>query len=140
MTKTAGFLGLLKRNTTGTTYVTVPQLLSVGAVGSTRGQIDASAHGDLWSDTIPGRLDGNEVDVVLQWDPADAQHQAIKADYDASTQTARNYQLQHPAWSSAYQFPAMIFAFEVEATDDGLMEGHFTLKIVTPGVSTVTPS
>src|SRR6266545_2768332 len=138
MTKVAGFLGFLKRNTTGSTYVTIPQILTLGAVGSTRGQIDVSAHGDLWSDTIPGRLDGNEIDVTLLWDPADTTHQAIKADYDATTQTSRLYELQHSAWTSAYRFPALIFAFEVEATDDGGMEGHFTLKIVTPGVSTVT--
>src|SRR4030095_8403586 len=136
----SAFLGFLQPNQTSGNYVTIQQILTVGAVGSSRGQIDVSAHGDLWSDTIPGRLDGNEIDVVLLWDPADSQHQAIKADYDASTQTSRNYQLQHPAWATAYQFPALIFALEFEATDDGGMEGHFTLKIITPGVTTVTPS
>lgn len=140
MTKYAGFLGFLKRNTTGSTYVTVPQLLSLGPVGSERAEIDVSAHGDMWSDTIVGRLSGNGVECTLLWDPADAQHQGIKADYDATTQVARNYQLQHPSWATAYQFPAVILNWEVEPTDDGGMEAHFTLKIVTPGVTTVAPS
>jgi hypothetical protein len=140
MAKVAGFLGLLKRNTTGSTYVSVPQLLTVSAVGSERNLIDVSAHGDLWADFITGRQEGREVECTLLWDPADAQHAAIKADYDASTQAARNYELQHPAWTTAYRFPALVSAWEVESTDDAGMEAHFTLKIVNPGVSSVSPS
>jgi len=140
MAKVAGFLGFLKRNTTGSTYVSIPQLLTVNPVGSERNLIDVSAHGDPWADFIVGRQEGRAVDCTLLWDPADAQHAAIKADYDATTPVARNYELQHPAWTTAYRFPALVSMWEVEATDGGGMEAHFTLKIITPGVSSVTPS
>lgn len=140
MTKYAGFLGFLKQNTTGSTYVTVPQILTIGPVGSARGLIDVSAHGDTWEDNVAGRFAGHEVELTLLWDPANTVHQTIKADYDTSTQTARSYELQHPSWTSAYRFPTIVSVWEVEATDDGGMEAHITLKIVNPGVTTVTPS
>lgn len=141
MTKYAGYLGFLKRNTTGSTYVTVGQINSLSAVGSERNLIDVSAHGDPWADFIPGRQEGTEVELNVLFDPADAQIVAIKADYDATTQTVRNYQLQHPAFASrALQFPAFVIKYEEEATDDGGYEAHVTFKIVSPGVTVVAPS
>jgi hypothetical protein len=141
VTKVAGYNGILKRNTTGTTYVTVGQIMSLGPVGSERNLIDVSAHGDAWADYVMGRQDGNEVELTVAYDPADAQHVAMKTDYDASTPTTKNYQLQHPAFAThALQFPAYTTKYEEEATDDGAYEAHITFKIVTPGVSVVTPS
>lgn len=141
MTKVAGYLGFLKRNTTGSTYVTVGQINSLSAVGSTRNLIDVSAHGDTWADFIPGRQEGSEVSLNVLFDPADAQHVAIKADYDAGTQTVRNYELQHPAFATrALRLPTLVTQYEEEATDDGGYEMHVTFKIVSPGVSVVTPS
>lgn len=139
MTKYAGFLGFLKRNTTGSTYVTIGQLLTMGGVGFERGLIDVSAHGDLTSDFIAGRLEGKAVDVTLLWDPADSQHSAMLTDFLAATQTARNYELQHPSWTTAYRFPAIFTMWDVEATDSDGMEGHMTMKI-TGAVTPVTPS
>jgi hypothetical protein len=139
MTKYAGFLGFLKRNTTGSTYATVGQLLTVGEVGFDRNLIDVSAHGDLVADFIAGRLEGKEVDLVLLWDPADSQHQALLTDFSAATQTVRNYELQHPSWTTAYRFPAIFMNWGVEMTDDGGAEGHMTMKI-TGAVTPVTPS
>lgn len=144
MAKVQGFLGFLKQNAaTGVatgTYNTVTQIQSVGAVGSTRGLIDVSAHGDMWEDNLPGRQSGNEVALTIQWDPTITTHTNMKADYDATTTPTRYYELQHPSWASAYRFASIVSAWEVEATDDGVMEAHVTLKIVTPGVSSVTPS
>jgi uncharacterized protein YbdZ (MbtH family) len=140
MTKVAGFLGFLKRNTTGSTYVTIPQILSIDPVGFDRNHIDVSAKGDLWEDIIPGRLAGRELSVTLIWDPNDAQHTAMFTDATAATQTLRNYELQHSAWTDAYRFPAYIVGWDIEATDAAGMEAHFNLKIVNPGISEVTPS
>jgi hypothetical protein len=119
----------------------VGQIMSLSAVGSQRNLIDVSAHGDSWSDFIPGRQEGTEVTLSVAYDPNDAQHVAIKTDYDATVPAARNYQLQHPAFASrAIQFPAYVTQYEEEATDDGAYEMHCTLKIVSPGLSVVTPS
>lgn len=144
MAKQAGFLGFLKQNTvTGSatgTYTTVTQIMTVTAVGSERALIDVSAHGDMWADFLAGRQEGNEVELTLTWDPLNTQHTNLKADYDATNQVARYYELQHPNWASAYRFPSIPTSWEVEATDDAGMEAHISLKIVSPGVTTVTPS
>lgn len=144
MTKYAGFAGLLKQNAaTGVatgTYNTVQQLLTLGAVGFNRGEIDVSAHGDTWSDFLPGRFEGLQVTFTLLWDPTLTTHQNIKTDVDAITPVARYYELQHPSWATAYRFPSVVLSWDVEATDDGGMEGHGTFRIITPGVTAVTPS
>lgn len=143
MTKVAGFNGFLKRNSTGSTYVTVGQIMSLGPVGSERDLIDVSAHGDQWADYVVGRQDGNEVELTVAFDPADAQHVAMFTDYSAANPTARNYELQHSASgfsTRALRFPALITKYEEEATDDGAYEAHITFKIVNPGMSVVTPS
>jgi hypothetical protein len=144
MAKVQGFLGFLKQNAaTGVatgTYNTVTQIQTVSAVGSNRALIDVSAHGDMWSDFLPGRQEGNEVTLTVMWDPTITTHTNMKADYDATTTPTRYYELQHPSWTSAYRFPSIVSVWEVEATDDGAMEAHVTLKIITPGVTTVTPS
>jgi hypothetical protein len=144
MAKVQGFLGFLKQNAaTGVatgTYNTVTQIMTLSPVGSDRALIDVSAHGDMWADYLPGRQDGNEVELTLTWDPTITTHTNMKSDYDATTTPTRYYELQHPSWTSAYRFASIPSHWDVEATDDGGMEAHITLKIVTPGVSTVTPS
>jgi hypothetical protein len=141
MAKVAGFNGFLKRNSTGSTYVTVGQIMSLNEVGSERNLIDVSAHGDSWSDFVVGRQEGTEVELVIAFDPADAQHVALKADYDAVTPVAKNYELQHPSFATrAIRFPGLPTKYAEEATDDGAYEAHVTLKIVSPGLSVVTPS
>ena len=144
MTKQAGFLGFLKQNAaTGTatgTYNTVQQINSVSAVGSTRALIDVSAHGDTWADFLPGRQEGTEVTLTVMWDSTLTPHSNMKADYDSVAVAVRYYELQHPNWATAYRFPTITSQWEVEATDDGAMEAHVTLKIISPGVTSVTPS
>lgn len=144
MTKVVGFLGFLKQNAaTGTptgTYNTVSQIQTVTAVGSERALIDVSAHGDMWADFLSGRQEGNSVELTVMWDSTITTHQNLKTDYDATTQVARYYELQHPSWATAYRFPSIVTQWDVEATDDGAMEAHISLKIVNPGVSSVTPS
>lgn len=145
MTKYAGFAGFLKRNQTAAsptgTYTTITQLMTVGPVGSERGLIDVSAHGDNYEDNLVGRFAGRVVDVTLLHDPADAQHLAIKTDYDAVTQSVRYYELQHSSWATyAVRFPAIISVWELEMTDDGGAEVHLSFKIVSPGPTVVTPS
>lgn len=122
------------------TYNTVAQLLTLTAVGANRGEIDVSAHGDQWSDFLPGRFEGLQITLTLLWDPTVTTQQNIKTDFDAITPPTRYYELQHPSWATAYRFPSVVTSWEVEATDDGGMEGHATLRIITPGVTSVTPS
>jgi len=140
MAKQVGYLGFLKRNTTGSTYATVGQIMSLSEVGFEKPLIDVSAHGDTVADFLPGRAEGTEVELNIALDPADAQHVAIKADFDNTNQTARNYQLQHPNYSTrCLQFPVLVTKYAEEATDDGAYEMHVTFK-VTGAMTTPTPS
>lgn len=142
MTKYRGFRAVFKRNTSGSTYVTIGQVLELGDVGSNRNLIDVTAYGDAWADYLGGVQDGTEVTLRVAFDPNDAQHAAMKADYDAGT--TKNYQLQQPDISpnttAAFQFPAIITQFVGRAPMDGAWESEMTLKIVNPGVTQVTPS
>src|SRR4030095_11299604 len=126
MATQAGFLGFIKQNAaTGVatgTYNTVTQIGTVTAVGSARGLIDVSAHGDLWSDFLPGRQEGNELTLTVIGDPTITTHTNMKADYDSVAVAIRYYELQHPNWASAYRFPSITSQWEVEATDDAGME------------------
>lgn len=141
MTKVAGFNGFLKRNTTGSTYVTINQIMSLSEVGDERSLIDASAHGDPYADFVVGRREGTVVELVLAFDPADAQHTALFTDYTATTPTSRLYELQHASFlTHAVRFPGLPTKWSQEATDDGVYEMHFEMKIVSPGPTIVTPS
>jgi len=140
MAKQPGYLGFLKRNTTGSTYATVGQIMSMSEWAFEKPLIDVSAHGDTTADFLPGRAEGSEVELVVALDPADAQHVAIKADFDNLNQTARNYQVQHPNYSTrCLQAPVIVIKYGEEATDDGAYEMHATLKI-TGAMTTPVPS
>lgn len=142
MTKYRGFRAVLKRNTTGSTYVTVGQVLEIGDVGSERAEVDVTAYGDAWADFLGGVQTGTEFTIRVAFDPNDTQHAAIKADYDAGT--TKTFQLQQPDitpnTTAALQFPALLKGFLNRSPMDGAWEAEITMRIVNPGVSFVTPS
>src|SRR5918994_4902612 len=140
MTKYAGGLAVLKRNTTGSTYVTVVQVLDMGDVGYNRAQIDVTAYGDSWTDTLAGLKEGTEFTLTVAYDPNDTQHQALKADFDAGT--TKKYQLSHPGISpttnAGWEFTVVPLNFVASAPQDGAWQAVLTFKIVNPGVVAVT--
>lgn len=129
---------MFSRNTTGSTYVTVGQLLDVGEVGSTRDTIDVTAHGDEWMDFLGGRQEGTEFDLSYAYDPNDAQHTALKTDYDAGT--SKKFRLTHPditGSTAGLELTAIITGWRVSPPQDGAYTGIATLKIVNPGVTLI---
>jgi hypothetical protein len=141
MTKYRGYRMKLLRNTTGTTYVQVGQLLELGDVGSNRSLIDVTGHGDEWTDNLAGIQDGSEVTVRLAFDHVDAQHTALKADYD--TGAIKKFHLEHPdmtGTNNGVEFTAISTAFIRRSALDGAVEAEVTLKIVNPGVVLYTTS
>lgn len=137
MAKYKGYKAVLKRNTTGTTYATVGQVLEIGEVGSTRALIDVTAHGDEWMDWLTGRQDGTEVTVNVALDPVDAQHLALKTDYDAGTQ--KKFRMEHPDFPTrGLEFTTVITSYRERAEQGGAYQALITLKIVNPGVAVVT--
>lgn len=132
MTKYRGYRMTLNRNTTGSTYAVVGQVLEIGDVGSTRDLIDVSAHGDEWMDFLGGRQEGTEVTIRYAYDPADSQQAQIKSDYDNSV--TKLYQLIHPDFAQKVQFTTVSIGYLVRPPQDGAYEAEITLKIVSPGV------
>lgn len=136
MTKYVGRSLDIKRNTTGATYVSIGQVLEAGLVGSSRDQVDMSAFGDSWKDYGAGMQEGAEVTLRIAYDPANAQHTGLKADYDGGT--SRSFQYTNtamPVGNSTATFPALVTEWLWGGTLDGAHEVQVTLKIVNPGVT-----
>src|SRR3990172_5062433 len=110
----------------------VAQVTSVGPAGSTRDLIDASAHGDDWKDYVLGQQDGAEVDLVLAYDPVDAQHILMISDYDAAVPVT--YGLSHVDSGFDVTFEALVTSLTRGGERDGLLMLNATIKIVEPGV------
>lgn len=135
MAKVAGRLGAISRNTTGSTYVNVGQVLELGDYGSARDLIDASAHGDDWKDYVLGQKDGEEVTLRVAFDPADAQQVALLTDYDAST--VKKFHITHPSFATrGIEISAIVTRYIERTPIDGVYEAEATLKIVNPGMTT----
>ena len=138
MTKYRGYRAVFSRNTTGSTYVTIGQVLEIGEIGSTRATIDVSAHSEEWMDFLTGKQEGEEFDLRYAYDPNDAQHTALKTDYDAGL--SKKFRLTHPditGSSAGVELTALITSWKVAAPQDGAYTGIATLKIVNPGVTLI---
>lgn len=116
--------------------VEVGQVTAVDPAGSSRNLIDASAYGDDWMDYVVGQQDGDEMNLVIAYDPVDTEHQAVIDAYDAGTE--EHFELQLAAASFHIGFPALVTKCSRGAARDGLLTLNATLKILNPGVEDVT--
>jgi hypothetical protein len=119
----------------GPTPTPVGQVTSLGNAGSSRELIDASAYGDDWKDYVVGQQDGNEVEVGLALDPANAGQTALKAAYEAGTPT--DFEMEHTTAGFHVGFSALVTAYERGGERDGLLMATATLKILNPGVEDI---
>lgn len=136
MTKYGARDATLARNTTGTTYVVIGQVLEIGDIGSERGLNDASAYGDDWKDYVLGQQDGSEFPIRCAYDSADAQQAALEDDYDASTPI--KFHLEVPPSTDGVEFTALVTAKTYRAPLEGVYEVEFGMKIVNPGITAYT--
>ena len=134
MAKYPGYKVVMSRNTTGSTYVTVGQVLEIGDVGSSRAQIDVTAYGDSWADYLAGIQEGTELSVRVALDPADSQHIAMKADYDDNV-GPKKFHFEHPDHTQGIEITATATSYITRFPTDGAYEAEFGLKIVQPGVT-----
>jgi hypothetical protein len=138
MTKYRGYRAIFQRNTTGSTYVTIANVLEIGEVGSTRALVDVTAHGDEWMDFLGARQEGTEFEIRTAYDPNDAQHTALKTDYDAGT--SKKYHMIHPditGSTAGVELTAIITGWRVNPPQDGAYTATAQLKIVNPGVALI---
>lgn len=112
---------------------TLPQLKSFGAFGSERGLIDASVYGEDWASFVTGIQDGDAVEGVLVYDPADADQQDLVDIYEDTDGTC-TLRLEHGESNGTWDASVVITALHPESALDGLLQISFTAKIVNPGV------
>lgn len=136
MTKYGARDAVLKRNTTGTTYVTIGQVLEMGDIGAERGLNDASVYGESFMDYVLGQQDGTEFAMRVAFDPADAQQTALGTDYDTSV--PKKFHLEVPPATTGIEFTALVTSKIYRAPREGVYEAEFNMKIVNPGVTTYT--
>jgi hypothetical protein len=137
MAKFAGRGLVFRRNTTGTTYVTIPNVRSVdGDVGSTRDLIDASAFGDDWKDFLVGQQEGGELSFTIIFDPADTQHAALQTDYAAGAR--KKFKIEHVASAKQWDWEAELTSFTLTPDREDAFTATIGMKIVNPGVAMTT--
>ena len=134
MTKFGARDAVLKRNTTGTTYTLIGQVLEMGDVGSERSLNDSSVYGESWKDFVLGQQEGEEFPLRCAFDSADAQQTALAADYDSSA--PKKFHLEVPPSPTGVEFTAIITSKKYRAPREGVYEVEFGMKIVNPGVTT----
>jgi len=122
------------RNTTGSTYVNITQVLELSPPGFSRDTIDATAYGNTWADYLAGLNDGDELTIKVAFDPADAQHIALKADVDAGL--VKKFHLVNTAITPTrtLEISAIPINWNEGGEKDGVYAMETTWKIVNPGV------
>jgi hypothetical protein len=112
----------------------IGQLTSFGEVGSSRDLIDASAYGDDWKDYVLGQQDGNEINMVIAYDPTNLGHEAIVTAYDTAPDTPVTFTMTHSDAALDLDITAIITQLTRGGELGGLLQMSVTAKIVNPGV------
>lgn len=109
-------------------FTTVPQVTSIGTVGQDRGLIDVTNLSSTAREYKKAIKDGQEIQIVAQYDPDDTVHAGMRADNDA--ETARNYRVtfsDSPA--QTVTFAALVTNWQVTNIEiDQVLTLNVTLK------------
>jgi hypothetical protein len=135
MTKYRGTDMVLKRATASDflTLATVSQLKDVTpGFGGQLAQFDQSSYGDPWMDFGAGQKEGDEVTLVMQYDPANAAHTSLRTDADAGA--TMWLQAEHTPMAKKFRTTLTGLGSRYVPDRAGNWELHITAKIVNPGV------
>lgn len=121
-----------KRNTTGSTYVTIANVSDISGPDRSREAIEVTAHdsADQYREYAKGLKDGGSVELTLNYDPANTTHSALDSDFEEDD--VRSYQvviLPGEANEYTWQFSALITDLGDEFPVDDKMERSVTVKI-----------
>ena len=110
-------------------YQTVPQLRTIGSVGSERALLDVSNLSSTARQYKKALKDGLELQCVAQWDPDNAVHVLIK-DTDVDADVARSWKVTFPdSPATTATFNALVTRAVVTGVEiDTVMLLEFSLK------------
>jgi hypothetical protein len=112
----------------------VGQVMSFPPFGWTAAEIDASAYGEPWKDTLPGQLDGLSGTMTIAADVADSGQDAIEAAAVADASTVNTWTVTHTGGAGQWDISARTLGVSREGQLDGVLTLSVDLKIVEPGV------
>lgn len=116
-----------------TTVATIVNMRELTAgLGGRNGQFDQSSYGDTWMDFGAAQKEGNEVTFIMQYDPANVTHQALRTDADAGS--TLYIRANHVPADMRYKITLTGLGADIVPARDGSLELHIAGKIVSPGV------
>lgn len=130
------------RDSTGSgSFVLVANVTDISGPSRSREAIEVTAHDspNKYREFIKGLKDGGEVELTLNYDPSNATHAALDADFEEDD--LRDYQviiLPGEADEHTWAFSALITDLGDEYPTEGQMERTATFKI--SGMPTLDPT
>lgn len=130
------------RDTTGAgAFAVIANVTDISGPARSREAIEVTAHDspDNYREFIKGLKDGGEVEITLNYNPANATHAALDADFEEVE--LRDYQvvlLPGDADEHTWEFSGLITDLGEEYPTEGQMERTATFKISGKPVLTAT--
>jgi predicted secreted protein len=130
------------RDSTGSgSFTAVANVTDISGPSRSRESIEVTAHDspDKYREFIKGLKDGGEVELTLNYDPANATHTALDADFEEDA--LRDYQvvlLPGEADEHTWDFSGLLTDLGEEYPTEGQMERTATFKISGKPVLTAT--
>jgi predicted secreted protein len=109
-------------------FTAIANVTSIEGPGIERETIDVTAHDseDGWMEFVGGLKDGGEVEIEVNYDPAD--HDTLIADFE--DENPRNYQLVFPdPGTTTWTLSLILSGFEPEAPYDDKLAANITFKV-----------
>lgn len=122
-----------KRDATGAgSFVTIASVSDISGPSRDREAIEVTAHDspNQYREFVPGLKDAGEVTITINYDPAEATHTALDADFEETT--LRAYQIVILPGTSdehTWEFTAMVKSIGDEFPIDDRMEREVTFKV-----------
>jgi hypothetical protein len=118
------------RSTDGVAYNQIINTQSVEISGAAKEEIESTSLEDTARTNVDGLPGFGTVNITIAWDPANAQHQALQADFAASN-TSRYWKLTHPSSGTigdkTWQGPVVSFSESI--APNGLWTKQFGIRV-----------
>ncbi|MFX4294104.1 phage tail tube protein [Streptomyces bohaiensis] len=115
-------------------FVAIGRVADIQGPSRSREALETTAHDSprMYREFVKGLKDAGEVSLTLRYDPADANHALLDADFDDDSDDLRDYQiviLPDTPDEHTWTFQAIITDLSDGFPHDGIMERSATVKI-----------